>query len=43
VKRLACELLIYIKDSKNAYMWEPIEFFDDLEHSIFKIMLTCGT
>jgi hypothetical protein len=25
---------------KNAYMWDPTEFYDDLEHSIFKIMLT---
>jgi hypothetical protein len=24
-------------------MWDPTEFYDDLEHSIFKIMLTCGT
>jgi hypothetical protein len=23
-------------------MWDPIEFYDDLEH-YFKIMLTCGT
>jgi hypothetical protein len=23
-------------------MWDPIEFYDDLEHSIFK-WLTCGT
>jgi hypothetical protein len=21
---------------KNAYMWDPTEFFDDLEHSILK-------
>jgi hypothetical protein len=24
-------------------MWDPTEFYDNLEHSIFKIMLTCGT
>jgi hypothetical protein len=24
-------------------MWDPIEFYEDLEHSILKIMLTCGT
>jgi hypothetical protein len=24
-------------------MWDPIEFYDDFEHYIFKIMLTCGT
>jgi hypothetical protein len=24
-------------------MWDPTEFYDDLEHSIFKIVLTCGT
>jgi hypothetical protein len=24
-------------------MWDPTEFYDDMEHSIFKIMLTCGT
>jgi hypothetical protein len=29
--------------SKNAYMWDPTEFYDDLEQSVFKIMLTCGT
>ena len=29
--------------SKNAYMCDPTEFYDDLEHSVFKIMLTCGT
>jgi hypothetical protein len=29
--------------SKNAYMWDPTKFYDDLECSIFKIMLTCGT
>jgi hypothetical protein len=28
---------------KNAYMWDPTEFYDDLEHFVFKIMLTCGT
>jgi hypothetical protein len=28
---------------KNAYMWDPTEFYYDLEHSVFKIMLTCGT
>jgi hypothetical protein len=29
---------------KNTYMWDHSEFYDDLEHSIFKIiMLTCGT
>jgi hypothetical protein len=28
---------------KNAYMWDQTKFYDDLEHSIFKIMLTCGT
>jgi hypothetical protein len=27
----------------NAYMWDPTKIFDDLEHSIFKITLTCGT
>jgi hypothetical protein len=29
--------------SKNAYMWDPTELYDDLEHSVFKIMLTRGT
>jgi hypothetical protein len=29
--------------SKNAYMWDPAEFYDNLEQSVFKIMLTCGT
>jgi hypothetical protein len=24
-------------------MWDATEFYDDLEHSIFKIMLICGT
>jgi hypothetical protein len=24
-------------------MWDSIEFYDDLEHSTFKIMVTCGT
>jgi hypothetical protein len=24
-------------------MWDPTEFYDDLEHSVLKIMLTCGT
>jgi hypothetical protein len=28
---------------KKSYMWDPTEFYDDLGHSIFKIMLTCGT
>jgi hypothetical protein len=28
---------------KNAYMWDPTEFYDDLEDSVFKIMLTCET
>jgi hypothetical protein len=28
---------------KIAYMWDPTEFYDDLEQSVFKIMLTCGT
>jgi hypothetical protein len=28
---------------KNTYMWDASEFYDDLEHSIFKIKLTCGT
>jgi hypothetical protein len=28
---------------KNAYMWDPTEFYDDLEPSAFKTMLTCGT
>ena len=28
---------------KKAYMWDPSKFYDDMEHSIFKIMLTCGT
>jgi hypothetical protein len=32
-----------LKIQKNAYIWDPIEFYDDLEHSIFKIMLTCET
>jgi hypothetical protein len=27
---------------KNAYIWDPTEFYDELEH-YFKIMLTCGT
>jgi hypothetical protein len=29
--------------SKNAYMWDPTEFYDDLEQFVFNIMLTCGT
>jgi hypothetical protein len=24
-------------------MWDPTEFYDDLEQSVFSIMLTCGT
>jgi hypothetical protein len=24
-------------------MWDPGKFYDDLEHSIFEKMLTCGT
>jgi hypothetical protein len=23
-------------------MWDPTKFYDDLEQSVFKIMLTCG-
>ena len=26
-----------------AYTWDPITIYDDLEHSIFEKMLTCGT
>jgi hypothetical protein len=28
---------------ENAYMWNPRKIYDDLEHSIFEKMLTCGT
>jgi hypothetical protein len=28
--------------SKNAYMWDLTEFYDDLEH-YFKIVYTCWT
>jgi hypothetical protein len=28
---------------ENAYMWDPRIFYDDLEHSIFEKMFTCGT
>jgi hypothetical protein len=24
-------------------MWDPTKFYDGLEHSFFKVMLTCGT
>jgi hypothetical protein len=24
-------------------MWDPAKFYENLENSIFKIMLTCGT
>jgi hypothetical protein len=24
-------------------MWDPTEFYDNKEHSVFKIILTCGT
>jgi hypothetical protein len=49
VKMLTCGTLLNFMTtwntlfSKNAYMWDPTKFYDDLEHSIFKIMLTCGT
>jgi hypothetical protein len=35
----------YLKHSyfqKNTYMWDPSEFYDDLEHYL-KIILTCET
>jgi hypothetical protein len=28
---------------KNAYMLDPTEFYDDLEHPISNLVLTCGT
>jgi hypothetical protein len=24
-------------------IWDPVEFYDNLEHFVFKIMVTCGT
>jgi hypothetical protein len=39
-KMLTCGTLVNDLEhsifEKNAYMWDPTEFYDDLEHSVLK-------
>jgi hypothetical protein len=45
-KMLMCGTLEKFMTTSNTLtlnIWDPVEFYDNLEHFVFKIMVTCGT